>query len=201
MNLSIRQGALACNRPSVPFDAHDRRSQSASGVTRIKDERKPVAELLDQLLDVCTGGASGKVGARAGNRSTDRFDQRTDDARIGPTQSYTAGVSRDLERKTVCRLHYKSQSAGPKSVRQSQEGIGHIACEHQCLFDGIDKDGQRPRLRARFQLKNALHRVQVERIGTEAVERVGRCSNDATTLDKARRVTDEMPLGGFRRDS
>lgn len=188
---------MASNRPRVTFDSHDRRSQSASRVTGIEDQRQTLPELLNELVDVCARRTPGKIGTCACDRTADRLDQRAHNARVRPAQSNAASVSRNFERKTVCGLNHQCQGTGPESVRESQEGIRHLTRQHQSLFDGIDENGKGSCFRARFQLEDAFDRVKVKGIGAQAIEGVGGRSYDTSALDEGRGITDDMPLGRF----
>ena len=140
LNFGVRQSALAGNGPGVAFDSDNCRAKRSASVTCIEDQRQAFAKLFDQLRNIRAGRAAGKIRACAGHRAAERFDQRSNDPRVGPADRHTTGVAGDFERKPVSRLDNKGQGARPEFVRKSQEGVRNIAGEHERLLDRVDED-------------------------------------------------------------
>ena len=200
VNLGIGQSALAGNRPRVALDTDDRRSQRTARITCIQDKRQAFAKLFNELRNIGTGRSTRKIRARTSNGPADGFDQCRNDLRIRPAQGHPAGVACNLEGQPVRRLHNESQGARPELVGERKKRVGNVACEQQRLLDGLHQNRKRASLGPSLQLKDALDGIQIERIRTQTVERVGGRGDYATALDETSGIADEMPLRRFGGD-
>src|SRR5690348_3871705 len=75
-DLGFGHHSFANNRPLRSAQGYDCRSQIASRVAAIENQRQPVAKLLGELRRVGARGEAGKIRARAGHGSADSFDER-----------------------------------------------------------------------------------------------------------------------------
>lgn len=76
MNFFFGDYAFADQGPVVAVDADDGGGQDAAGIAGIEDQRQAITQLLHDLCSAGAGWKAREIGAGAGDRATDGFDER-----------------------------------------------------------------------------------------------------------------------------
>jgi hypothetical protein len=185
VNFGFGDGAFANDAPLAAVDANDSGGEGGAGVAAVEDEWEAVAELLDDLAAIRARGKAREVRAGSGDGSADGFDQRCDDARVGPAESDAAAVAGNFEWHAVSRRDDERQRARPEFVREGEKCVGHLAGEGDRLLNRTDENRQSFRLGAALDAKDLLDGGEIEGVGRKGVERVCRHGYDTAALDEA----------------
>ena len=117
---------------------------------------------------------AGDVGAGGDQRLVQHVDQRVGDLRPRLAQRQAAGVAGDLQRHLGRRRHDDGQRTGPEAPRQQIEAVVQLAGQflgHQHVAQSAGAASGAAR--GPWRRNTCGHRVQVERVGHQRVQRVG----------------------------
>jgi hypothetical protein len=188
-------GAFAADTPVIAAEFDDGRGRSTVGAAGIEDQRNAIAELPEDFLAGFTGGTAGEIGTRAGYGNADFRDETIDDFVFGPAESDAPGVACHFEWETVGGIDDKCERTGPAGLRQAVEIVGEFLGENLGKADGIDENGKSALFGASFDAEDFFDRGEIYGIGGESVERVGRHSDDRTTIQPAGSVANRLWIG------
>ena len=192
-------GAFAEDFPIFVLDADDRGGETGTGFAGVEDEREAQAELLHDLIAAGAGREAGDVGAGAGDGAAKFVDELFDDGMFGPAERDFAGVGGDFERDAVCGFDNEGKAAGPEGLGELGEIAGRVlhrgaleeALAHQDerLFERVDEDGEGARFGAALDTIKLVDGGEIEGVGGEAVESVGRDGDDTAANEEMSRVS------------
>ena len=80
----LGNAAFAHDVPFIVAQIHDGRRDLRAGVAAIEDQRQPLSELVEKLVDIRARWKARNIGAGTGDGPTDLFDERAVAARIRP---------------------------------------------------------------------------------------------------------------------
>jgi hypothetical protein len=191
-------GALAANAPMVAAKFDDGGRHEGLSFSRVEDERDAIAELAKDFVATGAGGRARNVGAGAGERDADFLDESTDDFTSGPTQGDAASVAGNFQRKTHGSVENDGERAGPESVGETIEIVGEVAGKNVGVMDGADEKRKSFGFGASLDAEDFVDGREIDRIGSEGIERVGRDSDHRTAIKPPSSITDEARIGRIR---
>jgi len=151
--------------------------------------------LAENLLATGAGGRAGDIGAGAGERDANFGDEIRNDFALGPTESDATGVGGDFEGQTVGRVDDDSKWTGPEGFSEAIKVVREIFGENECVIEMADEDRQGAVLGAPFDAENLFDGGEVDGIGGQSVEGVGRNGGDRTAVEPGGSVADDARVG------
>jgi hypothetical protein len=191
-------GAFAADAPEVATEFDNGGWHEGLSFSGIEDERDAVAELTEDFCATGACGRAGDVGASAGKRDANFLDESSNDFTSGPTKSDAASVAGDLERKAHGSVENDGQRAGPESVGETIEIVGEVAGKNVGVMDGADEKRKSFGFGASLDAEDFVDGREIDRIGSEGIERVGRDSDHRTAIKPPSSITDEARIGRIR---
>jgi hypothetical protein len=190
-------GAFAADAPEVAAEFDNRGRHAFLGFAGVHDQGDAVPQLAKNFLSAGARGRARDVGAGAGEGNAKFIDEATGDFVFGPAHGDAPAVGGDFEGEPVRSVNNNRERAGPASFRETVEIIGQFAGENQGLVDGIDENREGTRFEAAFDTKDLVDGVEIDGIGCESVERIGRNGDNRAALQPASGILHHACIGAL----
>jgi hypothetical protein len=178
-------------------EIYDGGGDGAGCGTTVDDERQLVAKLFADAGGRGAFGQAGEIRGGRGDGQTKAADDGAGDGGLGYAESEVAGVGGDAEGESAAGFDDDGERAGPELFCKAVEGGVDLAGELVGLGDLGDEEREWLVAGAGFELVDAVDGLEIDWIDGEAVEGVGRESDDVTAVEAGDDVVDERGLGLF----